>query len=112
MLAALRALVEVESPSLDKVRCDRCADRVADLFGGHHREAEVIRHLRPDRGDHVEVRIGRGVEPIVILCHHDTVWEEGTLARLPFRVDGNRVTGPGTYDMKAGIVEAAFALRG
>src|ERR1700738_4905701 len=96
MLAAVRELGEVESPSLDKVRCDRCADRVADLFG-HLAEAEVTRHRRPERGDHVEVKIGRGLEPIVILCHHDTVWEEGTLARLPFRVDGNRVTGPGTY---------------
>jgi glutamate carboxypeptidase len=69
-----------------------------------------VRHRRPDRGDHLEIRIGEGVEPIVLLCHHDTVWTEGTLARLPFRIDGDRVTGPGSYDMKAGIVEAAFAL--
>ncbi|MDQ6883991.1 MAG: M20 family metallopeptidase [Candidatus Dormibacteraeota bacterium] len=111
MLDALRELVETESPSHDKVGCDRCADRVAELFG-RHPGAEVIRHRRPDRGDHVEVRIGHGPDPILMLCHHDTVWEEGTIARLPYRIDGNRVTGPGTYDMKAGIVEAAFALRG
>jgi glutamate carboxypeptidase len=109
MLAALERLVLAESPSLDKARCDACADQVADLFLERTGVA-AVRHRRPDRGDHLEIRIGEGVEPIVLLCHHDTVWTEGTLARLPFRVDGDRVTGPGSYDMKAGIVEAAFAL--
>lgn len=110
MLAALERLVVAESPSLDKARCDACADEVARLF---HELLGVaaIRHRRPDRGDHLEIRLGEGsAPPIVLLCHHDTVWESGTLRRLPFRVDGDRVTGPGSYDMKAGIVEGAFAL--
>lgn len=109
MLAALERLVVAESPSPDKVACDACADEVAELFR-QRTGVRAVRHRRPDRGDHLEIRIGTGSEPIVILCHHDTVWPQGTLARLPFRVDGDRVAGPGTYDMKAGIVEAAFAL--
>lgn len=110
MLSALERLVTVESPSLDKARCDACADEVAGLFSGLT-GATAIRHRRSDRGDHLEIRLGAGSgAPIVILCHHDTVWEAGTLQRLPFRVEGDRVTGPGSYDMKAGIVEAAFAL--
>jgi glutamate carboxypeptidase len=109
MLAALERLVVAESPSLDKARCDACADEVIELFKQRTGVA-AIRHQRPDRGDHLEIRVGEGTEPIVLLCHHDTVWADGTLTRLPFRVDGNRVTGPGSYDMKAGIVEAAFAL--
>jgi len=111
MLAALEHLVVAESPSLDKARCDACADEVGRLFQ-QRVGVSPIRHRRPDAGDHLEVRIGDGAEPIVLLCHHDTVWPEGTLARLPFRIDGDRVTGPGSYDMKAGIVEAAFALEG
>jgi glutamate carboxypeptidase len=109
MLAALERLVVTESPSSDKARCDACADEIANLFQQRLGVA-AIRHPRPDAGDHLEIRIGEGTEPIVLLCHHDTVWPEGTLGRLPFRVDGDRVTGPGSYDMKAGIVEAAFAL--
>ncbi|HEY0492007.1 MAG TPA: M20 family metallopeptidase [Candidatus Dormibacteraeota bacterium] len=111
MLDALRPLVEAESPSLDKACCDRAADRVASLLE-QRTGASIVRHPVDRRGDHIEARIGTGTEPILLLCHHDTVWEKGTLARLPFKVDGNRVTGPGTYDMKAGIVEAAFALEG
>jgi glutamate carboxypeptidase len=109
MIAALERLVVAESPSLDKARCDACADEVTELFR-QRIGVSAIRHRRPDAGDHLEIRIGEGTEPIVLLCHHDTVWPEGTLARLPFRIDGDRLTGPGSYDMKAGIVEAAFAL--
>ncbi len=109
MLEALERLVSAESPSLDKPLCDRCADQVAQLFverpGGR-----VIRHRREQAGDHLEIRRGDGADPILLLLHYDTVWPQGTLARLAFRVDGDRVSGPGTYDMKAGIVEAAFAL--
>ena len=111
MLAALERLVVAESPSLNKARCDACADEVAELFR-QRTGIRARRHRRSDRGDHLEIRIGEGTEPIVLLCHHDTVWPTGTLARLPFRVDGDRVAGPGSYDMKAGIVEAAFALEG
>src|SRR5437899_12438556 len=109
MIGALERLVLAESPSTDKARCDACADEVTELFRLRV-GVSAIRHRRPNAGDHLEIRIGEGVEPIVLLCHHDTVWPEGTLARLPFRLDGDRVTGPGSYDMKAGIVEAAFAL--
>ena len=110
MLSALEQLVIAESPSLDKELCDACADRVAALFA-QQTGAAAIRHRRQDRGDHLEIRIGGDdSEPILILCHHDTVWPAGTLERLPFQVDGDRVSGPGSYDMKAGIVEAAFAL--
>src|SRR5919108_3814304 len=110
MLAALERLVAAESPSLDKARCDACADLVATLFR-ERTGAQARRHPRRERGDHLELRIAGAGQPIMLLCHHDTVWTAGTLERLPFRVDGDRVRGPGSYDMKAGIVEAAFALQ-
>src|SRR5207245_79103 len=94
---------------LDKARCDACADEIARLFQQQLGVA-AIRHRRPDAGDQLEIRLGDGAGPIVLLCHHDTVWPQGTLGRLPFRVQDDRVTGPGSYDMKAGIVQAAFAL--
>jgi glutamate carboxypeptidase len=110
MLTALELLVLAESPSDDKRGCDACADRVETLFRSQT-GAAALRHHRLDRGDHLEFRIGPDQgEAVLILCHHDTVWPAGTLARLPFRIEGDRVSGPGSYDMKAGIVEAAFAL--
>ena len=36
--------------------------------------------------------------------HCDTVFPDGTAAKRPFRIDGNRAIGPGVADMKAGLV--------
>ena len=49
---------------------------------------------------------------ILVLGHLDTVHEVGTLEReLPFRREGDRVYGPGIYDMKGGMYSACHALR-
>jgi glutamate carboxypeptidase len=47
---------------------------------------------------------------LFVLGHYDTVYPTGTLAKMPFRVDGGKAFGPGTFDMKGGIVQALFAL--
>ncbi|MFJ2513089.1 2-dehydropantoate 2-reductase [Streptomyces griseoviridis] len=49
--------------------------------------------------------------PVLLLGHYDTVWPTGTLDDWPFTRDGDRVTGPGVFDMKAGLVQAVWALR-
>ena len=41
----------------------------------------------------------------------DTVWDVGTLASMPFRVAKGRAFGPGSFDMKAGVVQAIYAIR-
>lgn len=52
-----------------------------------------------------------GLEPQVLLLGHiDTVWPLGTIDRWPYVVDGDRATGPGVFDMKAGVVELFVAL--
>ncbi|HET7101530.1 MAG TPA: M20 family metallopeptidase, partial [Terriglobia bacterium] len=50
-------------------------------------------------------------KPILLIGHHDTVWPKGTLARMPFRVQGGRAYGPGVLDMKSGIVLMIAAVR-
>src|SRR5580704_13034419 len=79
-LSMLKDLVELESPSHDKAAVDACVDRVereCTALGGRLR-----RHPRNKFGDLLEVRFGRGgrgVKPIMLLGHLDTVWEVGTL---------------------------------
>ncbi len=53
---------------------------------------------------------GRG-RPVLLLGHYDTVWPTGTLEGWPFQRDGDRITGPGVFDMKAGLVQAVWALK-
>ena len=54
---------------------------------------------------------GRRRATQLLLGHTDTVWAHGTLRTHPLAIDGDRVRGPGTYDMKAGLAQAVFALR-
>ncbi len=53
----------------------------------------------------------RGAPTQLLLGHCDTVWPRGTLDRMPVTVDGDRLCGPGVFDMKAGIASIVFALR-
>jgi glutamate carboxypeptidase len=46
----------------------------------------------------------------MLLGHLDTVWPTGTLAKMPFRIDKERVWGPGVLDMKAGVAMAFTAI--
>lgn len=46
----------------------------------------------------------------LMLGHYDTVWPIGTLAEMPFEREGDRVRGPGVYDMKGGVAQALLAL--
>ncbi len=47
---------------------------------------------------------------VLLLCHLDTVWPRGTLAKNPFAITGDRATGPGIFDMKAGLAIGIEAL--
>lgn len=112
MLAALETLVNYESPGTEKVLTDRLARHLAQRFSAAGATATLL--PQPSRGDLVRVSYGESASslpPTLILCHFDTVWPTGTLAERPFHIADGRAWGPGTFDMKAGIVIAEFALR-
>ena len=73
-------------------------------------------HRQPDFGNVLELRFGprkpatRGLKPIMLLGHLDTVWPLGTLKTMPCRVSDGRLWGPGTLDMKAGVAMAFTAI--
>lgn len=111
MLADLKTFVELESPTTVKAATDRAARHLAGRFADAA-GAEIVWHAQRDWGDHFEARIGRGPRRILLLGHVDTVWPIGTIERLPCRIDGDRITGPGSFDMKSGDIQALWALRG
>ena len=53
---------------------------------------------------------GAGRVSIMLLAHQDTVYPAGTVARKPFRIEGNRVYGPGVADEKGGIANVLHSL--
>jgi glutamate carboxypeptidase len=110
LLDDLRAFIAIESPSVDKAAADLAGRYLAGRFA-EAAQAEIIWHRQSSWGDHFEARTGGGPRRILILGHFDTVWPLGTLSRLPCRIDGDRLTGPGCFDMKYGDIQAVWALR-
>jgi glutamate carboxypeptidase len=110
MLGLLQRMVEIESPSDNKVALDHMGEFLAREF--QQAGGKTIFYPEKQAGNHLKVEFGGGAgKPLLLLGHFDTVWPMGTLATMPFRIDSGRAFGPGVYDMKAGITTMIFALR-
>jgi glutamate carboxypeptidase len=107
MLDDLRTLVEIESPSLDLPALQASAEALAGLI--ERRLGGSVTLIESPAGPHVHWS-GGGDPKVLLLGHHDTVFPIGTLATRPFAVADGRVTGPGVFDMLAGIVQAIHGL--
>ncbi len=111
MVDRIRRLVEIESPSDDKAAVDRAMAQVLEWsidLGGRTKL-----HLHRAFADSLEVRFGpaiSGVAPVLVLGHLDTVWDRGALGGMPWGEAGDRISGPGVLDMKAGVVMAITAV--
>lgn len=112
MLRTLRLFVTAESPSLEKAAADRCCSVIAKEW--RQQGARVERMPQKHRGDHLRVIFApnqrHAAGQLFALGHYDTVYSTGTLKEMPFRISGGKAYGPGIFDMKAGIVQALFAL--
>ena len=108
LLDDLERLVRCESPSADLDAVRRSAELIAEI--GTARLGVAPEPVEIDCCSHLRWRFGPGPNRIVILAHHDTVWPLGSLATHPFSIDGTVIRGPGTVDMKAGLVQAIHAL--
>jgi glutamate carboxypeptidase len=113
MIPGLRRWVECESPTFDAAAVTRMMEIAA-------RDLALL-------GARIETIPGRmGCGPcvrasfphpnpqapgILVMGHLDTVHPMGTLEPLPFRREGNRLYGPGVYDMKGGNYIAVEAIR-
>jgi len=110
-VAFLEELTCVESPSVVAETQTRARAVIADrlqvnglsafeLSGKTHGGNLFARPRNRQKGAPVQLLVG----------HYDTVWPLGTLETMPFQVEGNKISGPGVYDMKGGITQIVFAL--
>jgi len=107
MLAALEALVKCESPTEDLNACNDVVRLASDIAT---RVLGTPAEIRQIEGRPV-FWWGAAQPDVVLLAHLDTVWPIGSFTPL-WQIDGDVLRGPGTYDMKAGFVQALFALKG
>jgi glutamate carboxypeptidase len=113
-LHELETMVNIDCGSYTPAGVNRIADLVADALAGlgatverhAHEPGEGSRQL----GDIVIGRLAGEGRRILLIGHMDTVFEAGTAASRPFRLAGNRATGPGVTDMKAGLLAGLHAI--
>jgi len=106
-LADIERLVRIESPSDDRQALDavlREANQICtEVLGSAGEISDVngapILWWGPQHAE------------ILLLIHLDTVWPKGSFLPL-WQVDGDRITAPGSFDMKAGFVQAVYAIQG
>ena len=107
VLAALERYTRCESPTGDR----RALAALAAILEADAAAAGL--HTARD-GDHLVWTLpAREVhgDPVLLLSHYDTVWPVGTLATMPYTVDGDTIRGPGVYDTKAGLAAVLAAVR-
>ena len=125
IVGLLKRFVRSESPSDRKDAVDRFGRMVAAEWRSRGAKVEYLcrkregNHLRvtwpadssrvapiPGRSGQILARSGQ----ILVLGHLDTVYELGTIKKMPFRVRHGRAFGPGVFDMKGGLVIALLAV--
>ncbi|WP_234553583.1 M20 family metallopeptidase [Thermus caliditerrae] len=106
-LKDLEAFVRRESPSGDQRALEEAAAFLEEAFGPL--KGRLSRKNTPLGPVLLLKREGRG-EPVLVLCHYDTVHPKGSFPEA-FRLERDRAVGPGVYDMKGGILALLYALR-
>jgi glutamate carboxypeptidase len=107
MLAALEALVRCESPSDDLGACREVVTLASDIAT---RVLGVPAQIKEIEGRPV-FWWGAESPDVVVLAHLDTVWPKGSYQPI-WEIKGDVLRGPGTFDMKAGFIQALYALKG
>jgi glutamate carboxypeptidase len=110
MVATIRELVEIESPSDNKPAVDRIAAFLASKFEALGGRTQL--HRSHDFGDSLQINFSGTADrrPVLLLGHYDTVYPLGTLVSMPCKVDNGRLRGPGVLDMKSGIALMLHAI--
>jgi glutamate carboxypeptidase len=112
MADLLQRLAHAESPSLTP----QAQAGALSILSGELESLgfEVERIPGGEVGDHLQAEAagaGDGATRQLLLGHLDTVWPLGTVERMPVKLEEGRLSGPGVYDMKGGLVQMLFALR-
>src|SRR5215472_8884449 len=105
----LHTLCAIDSYSYHKPGLDAVAVWLAERLQRMGVEATIIE--RDQWGnDLYGVLKGDGRGNVLLLGHTDTVYPVGTAAARPVRIEGDRVLGPGVYDMKGCILSSIYAI--
>ena len=114
-VSELEQMVNVDcgsfSPSGVNEIADLCETRMREGGWRVERRPHVAEGDGPRLGDLVTGTLeGSGGARLLLVGHMDTVFDDGTVAERPFRIEGDRALGPGVSDMKGGLLVGFHAV--
>lgn len=107
-------MVAINSFTLNPEGVNQLARFTAESFAPLGFTAEYVASTNPKFGQHlVLTRRGRGERSIAMISHLDTVFpaEEERRNNFHWSVEGDRIFGPGTHDIKGGTVMMWLVLQ-
>ena len=112
MILFLKKLVEAESPSSDANAQVGVINLLKSAFEelGHY----VLQMPGNKTGGFILSRPVKRLKnkPLQLLLGHcDTVWKLDTILTMPIIQDESKITGPGIFDMKAGLTQMIYSLQ-
>ena len=111
-LKLLETLVNIDSGTGDAEGGRKIAAIVTPWLKGVGATVEAVPAEAPGLPENLVATVtGTGKLRILLICHMDTVFEPGTVAKRPFAIDGDKARGPGVGDEKGGVVEGLYALK-
>jgi len=112
VIDTLKTLVMIESGSGDVEGLAKMAGVLEDRLRAIGFKTE---RRRSATGAHADVVVGTvtgtGTKKIMLQGHMDTVYEKGVLQAQPYKLDGNKLYGPGIADDKGGIAVILHSLK-
>jgi glutamate carboxypeptidase len=108
-LKELSDLCAIDSGTYDKAGVDRVALSLQEHMRGLGMEVSLYEQEKWGN-DLYGILRGTGQGKVTVLGHIDTVYPVGTAAARPVQVQGNKVLGPGVYDMKGCVLSAVYAI--
>ena len=104
-LIDIQRLVECESPTEDLASCNQVVDLAVEIAN------KLLKTPATKINENGRPVFWWGVKnpKIVLLCHLDTVWPKGSF-QPTWKIEADIATGPGVFDMKAGFIQALYAV--
>jgi len=109
----IQRLVETESPSGDMEGSRAVVDALVEAASELTCVNSIERVDVTDFGQHLVIEAfhkSEQSEQVLLVGHTDTVHSRGSLSQMPWRREGNKLYGPGTFDMKANCAMAIAVL--
>ena len=104
-LLDIQRLVECESPTEDLAACNQVVDLAVEIAN----KLLTTPATKINENGRPVFWWGAKNPKIVLLCHLDTVWPKGSF-QPTWKIEANTATGPGVFDMKAGFIQALYAV--